>query len=238
MRDKLYYLKYNVESGAFQFELKYATSTKTNRLTEDMFYGIRKVLITEEQGNQFYDKINLLYLSKGKEINLNILEYEFSRQFYICKTCGKPTHMNDHAKRYTHYCYECYVLRMTEMYKESRAIVEERERVIKMQEYVKTIQGRCDCLGLKIIRSNIIIQLKKNSKTQTELAVALGVTDTSCHRILYSNKSIKVEYLYKISEFLLIPIDLLLKSPRGLAPLKKKNNIPIIMYRKSMKSIK
>ena len=230
MKPKLFYLKYSIETHEWLLDVKYST--------ENFCYGIRKHLITQYQAELFVERIDKLYIKKNKDVNLNILEFEFDNSFHICYTCGKATYHDDWYPRYKTHCYEHYLEVMTEMYKISRAKVIERERLENLKEYLKTEQGKADLIGLQVLRSNIIIQLRKHSKTQTELAVALGVTDTSCHRILYDNLSIKVEYLYKISEFLLIPIDLLLKSPRGLAPLKKKNNIPICVYRKPMRSIK
>ena len=230
MRPKLYYLKYSVDTHEWLLDVKFRT--------ENFYYGIRKHLITPDQADLFVERIDKLYIKKNKDINLNILEFEFEKSFHICYTCGKATYYTDWYSRYKTHCYEHYLEVMTEMYKISRAKVIERERLENLKEYLKTTQGLADKIGLKIIRSNIIIQLKKHSKTQTELSECLNVTSTSCHRILYDNKSIKIEYLYKISEYLMIPIELLLKAPRGMNPLKKKHNIPICMYHSKRKTIK
>lgn len=121
---------------------------------------------------------------------------------------------------------------------ENRRKVVEQERVMKMQAYVKTDQGKADIVGLKVIKDNVKVQLKKYHKTQKDLGEALGMTEESANKLLNKNTSMRIEHLYAIAEWLFVPIDLLLKAPRGSVPMRRKNNIPIVIYRKPMKMIK
>ena len=226
---KKYYLKWNIEEQEFLLDASYLASNLT--------YGIRQVLVTPEQAELFSEIIEDRYISRKKYIDMNLLEFEFDKQFHICK-CGIATHHSKWAKRYGKECYECYLLSMSARFSESRKKVVERDRIIRLQKYIKTEQGRADIIGLKAIKVNIQIQLKKHNKTQTELAGVLGIGIDAVSDMLNKNKSIRIEYLYKICEWLFVPMDLMLKVPRGTLPLKKKHNIPIAVYHKPIKIIR
>jgi Helix-turn-helix len=230
MAEKTYYLKWNVDEGSFLLDKRYKAS--------DFCYSIRKLLITEDQAAEFADRIQAMYIDKSKIVNMNVLEFEFDKFFHVCKVCKTPTSHVQWAKRQGDWCWDCYQENIRENWKESRKKTIELERVDKMKDYIKTDQGRCDVVGLDTIKVNIDIQLRKHGKTRKDLAQALGSTEKAIVGMMNKNQSIKIEYLYTIAEWLFVPIDLLLKMPRGAAPLKKKNGIPISVYRQPMKTIK
>lgn len=229
-KEKLYYLKWDIDNESFLLDVSYKNS--------DFVYGIRKHQITEFQANEFGDLMEKRYINKGKFLNLTILEYEFDKFFHICKDCGKVTSHTAWVKRQRNWCYDCYHGHLTEIYRESAKIVVERERIKRLQEYVKTNQGIADVIGAKVIKANVYVQMKIRNKTNKELAQVLGITEESASRLFHGRKSVKIEHLYKIAEWLFVPMDLLLKIPRGTLPLKKKHGIPIVIYRKPMKTIK
>lgn len=230
MKEKQYYLKWDIDNESFLLDVSYRNS--------DFVYGIRKVKITEIQANQFGERIERMYLDRGKFINLAILEYEFDKFFHICVDCGKATAHVTWVKRQKEWCYDCYHGHLSEIYKERAKIYIEKERIKRLQEYVKTNQGIADVIGAKAIKANVYVQMKIHNKTQKELAPVLGLTEESVSRLFNNRKSVKIEYLYKIAEWLIVPMDLLLKVPRGTVPLKRKNGIPILIYHKPMKTVK
>jgi len=230
MKEKLYYLKWDIDNESFLLDVSYRSS--------DFVYGIRKVHITEFQANEFGAWIEKRYINKGKFINITILEYEFDKFFHICEDCGKATSHTTWVKRQRNWCYDCYHGHLNEIYREKAKIYIENERIKRLQEYVKTNQGIADVIGAKVIKANVYVQLKKHNKTQKELAQVLGLTEESVSRLFNNRKSVKIEYLYKIAEWLFVPMDLLLAVPRGTVPLKRKNGIPILIYHKPMKTVK
>ena len=227
---KKYYLKWDIDQGSFLLDVSFRA--------EGFIYGIRQVLITPEQAEQFSELISRRYLDKNKYIDMNVLEFEFDRFFTKCTECGIVTSKVDRTTRQGNLCYDCYQLTIMDNWKQSRRATLERQRVQKLAIYAKTPQGLADIVGARVIKSNILIQLKKAGKTQGQLAEAIGMREDSLSTMLTYGKSVRIEELFKISEWLFVPIDLLLKQPRGLAPLKKKNNIPVIIYRKPMRTIK
>lgn len=228
--EKKYYLKWDVDNKSFLLDTSYRVS--------DFTYGIRQVLVTPEQAEQFSELISRKYLDRNKYIDMNVLEFEFDQFFLRCKDCGVATTKVDHVKRQGKLCYDCYQLAIRDNWKMARRETIERERVARMAEYIKTPQGRADILGAKAIKANIMIQLKLAGKSRGELAARLGRSDSSLSTMLNHGKSIRISDLFDICEWLFVPIDLLLKPPRGAAPLKKKNNIPVVIYKKPMKTVK
>lgn len=229
-KEPKYYLKWDVDKKSFALDVEYAFY--------ELAYSIRNVLITMEQAKQFASRIEHRYLDRGKYVDMNVLEFEFDRFFMVCKTCGTATSKINLTRRQGQQCYDCYQTTLIGRRKEAFKAYWERQRVIKLQAYAKTDQGMADAVGLDAIRANIKIQLAKHGKTQTEMAKMLGVYVGSASTMLNTRKGIKIEYVYKIAEWLFIPVDLLLKMPRGARPLKRKNKIPINIYRKPMKIIR
>ena len=213
---KRYYIKYDLENESFLLDVSFPK--------DELIYGIRKVLVTPRQAELYVDRIEQLYLSKNKPVNLNILAYEFDVEFKVCD-CGTVTELENDAKRYGSLCRECYAIRVRERWKERFNKRVADEHAIKVKEYLKTDQGKADLIGARNIATNINIQLLKRSKTKKDLALYLGVTQANLSKILYENKSMKLETLYKVCEFLHTPIDLLLKKPRGFKALKKKSEL-------------
>ena len=230
MAEKTYYLKWNVEEESFLLDKRYKAS--------DFCYSIRKVLITEDQAAEFAERIQVKYIDKEKTLNMNVLEFEFDKFFHICKDCDAVTSHVHWVVRQKEWCMDCYQTHLRDAWKESFRANNEIKRVEQMKSYVKTDQGKCDVVGLKVIKSNIELQMLKQGKTQIDLSKTLGITEKAVSCMLNKNKSIKIEYLYAIAEWLFVPIDLLLKMPRGAAPLKKKHGIPIAVYRNRMKTVK
>ena len=207
MKTKLYYLKWDIDTKSFLLDVSFRES--------DFVYGIKKELVTQDQANEFADLMEKRYTAKGKELNLTFLEYEFGKFFHVCVDCGTATTHTEWVVRQRNWCYECYHGHLSEMYSIRSKEVMERERIKRMKEYIKTKQGKADILGAKGIKANIIVQLKIHSKTQKDLAERLKMTEGNVSELLNRRKSIKIEYLYAIAEWLLVPIDLLIIAIRG-----------------------
>lgn len=229
-KEHKYYLKWDVDKRSFTLDVEYSHF--------EFAYSIRRVLITLEQAKQFANRIEYKYLDRDKHVDMNVLEFEFDRFFVLCKTCGVATSKVDLTKRQGKLCYDCYQIALVGRRKEAFKAYWERQRIIRLQTYAKTDQGIADAVGLDAIRANIKIQLAKHGKTQTDMAKMLGLYVGSVSTMLNTRKGIKIEYVYKVAEWLFVPVDLLLKMPRGVRPLKRKNKIPINIYRKPMKIIR
>ena len=66
------------------------------------------------------------------------------------------------------------------------------------------------------IASNIQAELKKENKTQTDLAEGIGVFGQTMNQIMSGARAINVVELHKISEYLHVPMDSLTKMPAKL----------------------
>lgn len=228
-KDNLYYLKWDLENESFLLDVDFRVS--------DFAYSIKRQLITQDQAVKYGEKIEYKYLNRNRYIDLNVLEFEFERFFVVCKKCGVATAKPDWLRRQGDLCFVCYQAGLTDKRKQAWAKYWERKRIEKLQIYAKTDQGIADSIGVNAIRANIKIQLAKAGKTQTDLANMLKMKPSNVSLMLSTNKTMKIEYIYKISEWLFVPVDLLMKRPRGMDRLKRKNKIPINIYRKSMKRI-
>lgn len=62
------------------------------------------------------------------------------------------------------------------------------------------------------ISENILFYLNKQSRTQAELANAMGISKQVANKIVKGHKAVKVEELIKISEFLNISLEDLAKK--------------------------
>lgn len=225
-----YYLKWDIENKSFLLDTEYVRN--------GLAYSVKRTLITQEQAGQFAERIEDRYLNRKKYIDMNVLEFEFERFFKICKKCGTATSKIVWARRQKDLCFSCYQDALVERRKEGFRRYIERRRVIRLQNYAKTDQGIADAVGVPAIKANIKIQLKKHGKTQSDLCKVLGTYDGTVSKMLNGNKSIKIEYIYKIAEWLFVPIDQLLKMPRGSRPLRRKNKIPINIYRNKMRYVR
>jgi hypothetical protein len=228
-KDNLYYLKWDLENKSFLLD--------TQSTLNGFDYCIKKQLITQEQAVKFGEKIEYKYLNRNRYIDMNVLEFEFERFFIICKKCKTATAKPDWARRQGDLCYDCYRAGLSDKYKALWKKYWERRRLERLQIYAKTDQGIADSVGASAIRANIKIQLIKAGKTQNDLAAMLGTRPGNVSKMFLNNKTLKIEIIYKVAEWLFIPIDLLLKRPRGANKVKRKNKIPINIYRGNIRRI-
>lgn len=64
-----------------------------------------------------------------------------------------------------------------------------------------------------LIANNIQAELKKKNKKQTDLAEGIGVSGQTMNQIMSGARAINVSELCKISEYLHVPMDSLMKMP-------------------------
>lgn len=64
-----------------------------------------------------------------------------------------------------------------------------------------------------IIVSNIQVELNKENKKQTDLAEGIGVSRQTMSQIMSGARAINAAELHKISEYLHVPMDSLMKMP-------------------------
>ena len=63
------------------------------------------------------------------------------------------------------------------------------------------------------IANNIQAELKKENKKQTDLAEGIGASGQTMSEIMNGARAINADELHKISEFLHVPLDSLMKMP-------------------------
>ena len=68
-----------------------------------------------------------------------------------------------------------------------------------------------------IIANNIQAELKKENKKQVDLAEGIGVSRQTMSKIMSGARTISTIELHKISKYLHVPIDSLMKMPEELA---------------------
>lgn len=228
-KESKYFLKWDVENKSFLLDPDYAKN--------GLAYSIARTQITPAQAAQFAERVEERYFNRNKYVDMNVLEFEFKRFFKVCK-CGAATSRVDWVIRQKDLCFSCYQAQIPIRRAAATRAYAERMRIKRLQQYAKTDQGIADAVGVPAIKANIKIQLAKHGKTQAELGKHLGLYDGTISKILNGNKSIRIEYIYKIAEWLFVPIDLLLKMPRGSRPLRKKYKIPINIYRGKMRYVR
>lgn len=64
-----------------------------------------------------------------------------------------------------------------------------------------------------VIVTNIQTELEKGNKKQTDLAEVIGVSGQAMSEIMNGTRAINAVELYKISEYLHVPMDTLIKMP-------------------------
>lgn len=64
-----------------------------------------------------------------------------------------------------------------------------------------------------IIANNLQAELKKENKKQTDLAEGIGVSGQTMSELMSGARAINVSELHKISEYLHVPMDSLMKIP-------------------------
>ena len=65
-----------------------------------------------------------------------------------------------------------------------------------------------------IIANNIIAELKKSNKKQIELSEGIGTTKQIVSKMLNGSRMISAVELYKIADYLCVPIESLVKIPK------------------------
>lgn len=225
-----YYLKFNVETRKFALDKMYKT--------ENNFYSIKKVLINESQADEFVSVMTKRYFERESKrnnvIGLTLLEAEFSKFFHVCEECGFVYSHSEYRKYFGKLCKKCNAAHRGEKTAERNRKKARQRKVEKIIEHMDTPQGKIDFVGAKIVYENIRKEMIKQGKDRAELADVIGVTQSRAYEMFYSNKTIQLERLYKISEWLFVPIENLVKPPRGYKP-PKKYGVPEHMYRNSIK---
>lgn len=79
-----------------------------------------------------------------------------------------------------------------------------------------------------IIANNIRAEMKKENKKQTDLAEGIGVSRQTMSELMSGARAINVSELHKISEYLYVPMDSLMRMP---AKPMDTNAIHALMYR-------
>ena len=64
-----------------------------------------------------------------------------------------------------------------------------------------------------VIVTNIQTELEKGNKKQTDLAEVIGVSGQAMSEIMNGTRAINAVELYKVSEYLHVPMDTLIKMP-------------------------
>jgi transcriptional regulator with XRE-family HTH domain len=214
---KLFYVKWHVEDGILILDqLKKKTSSKEILVVPNR--------ITKAQGKRLKERITDRYLYKKRNPFVNEIEHEFHSIFHTCKQCGYVTDREKVNKAWGDLCNICFRKLQQEKLKEYQANKDYRKKVRKLKKYLQTTQGKIDAVPLDVIESNVRMEVVRQGKTMRELAKHLNISDSKMS-LLFSGKKLDSDDLEAICEYLMTPMELFLRLPRGVY-IKRQDGIP------------
>ena len=214
---KFYYLKYNVEIGEIVLDI----SKKKVSSKELLVLPNR---ITQKQGLKLRERITDRFLYKDRKAFISEVEYEFKRLFSICTECGFVTDKDKVNKAWKGLCRSCFKEYQQEKVKDYQSNKDYLKKVRKLKEYLKTEQGQIDAVPGSVIESNVRMAVVRTNKTMREVAKHLNISDKQMS-ILFNNKRIDADILRAICEYLMTPLERMLRPPRGVR-IKRKDGVP------------
>lgn len=216
-KKKLFYLKYDVEAGEIILDQSKKKVSKTELL-------VLPNKITETQGKKLKERINNRALYKHRKPFLNELEHEFFCLFSVCSRCGYVTDKDKVNKAWDGLCKECFKDYQAEKQREYWATKDYRKRVRKYKRYLNTKQGVIDSVPISVIESNVRMEVIRQGKTMRELAQHLNISDKRMTE-LFNAKRIDADILDSICEYLITPLERMIRLPRGVR-IKKQDGVP------------
>jgi len=216
-KDALFYIKWNVEDGEIILDqIRKSVSSKEILVVP---YKITKI-----QAVRLKDRITDRFLYKNRKPFVSEIEYEFNKLFHVCKNCGHVTDKDDVNKAWGNLCKKCFKEYQREKLKEYQANKDYRKKVRRFKEYLKTPQGKVDAVPISVIESNVRMEVIRQGKTMRELAGHLNISETKMS-LLFSAKKLSADDLRAICEYLMTPMERMLRLPRGVS-VKRQDGVP------------
>ena len=219
---KLYHLLYYKDTNTFKL------SDKNVRTTSDKLRVTNKK-ITEKQADVFV--LHFRKTSKKKQITDELIQNIYKEFYYECNVCGKVYRSNLYRKMYKNKCRECYADKVSRVgYNRYHRIRHEKLKAARMKEYMETTHGKVNKAGLKQIRENIKYVAAMNGYTYQDISNYIGI-EHSVFVDMMRDRWIDLDTVYKICEFLQVPIKRLTrKTMFGAEKEKTKNGIPLRIW--------
>lgn len=205
-KKKTYHILYDSYCG----EIILATSKKKESMAEILVVPYK---ITERQGKSLKNAINASREKYERTLFSNEVEDIFNRLFHVCKACSFVTDRPVN-KAWGDRCEKCFRKYQEEERKRFRELADHRKQVRRYRLHLNTLQGQIDAVPIQVIESNVKLLMRRQGKAYGDLADYLGASNKYLSE-LFKNRTIKKEYLLKISEFLFVPVKKLLVIPRG-----------------------
>lgn len=214
---KFYWLKYDVDAGEIILD-----QSKKKVSSSELLVLQNK--ITEAQGGRLKKRLREREQFKKRKLFLNEVEYEFRRLFSICKRCGYVTDKAKINKAWHGLCKKCFKDYQEEKKREYWATKDYRKKINRYKEYLKTEQGLIDSVPISVIESNVKMEVVRQGKTMREVARHLNLSDKQMTE-LFKAKRIDAEILEAICEYLMTPIERMIRRHRGVR-IPKKDGVP------------
>lgn len=214
---KLFYLKYDIGAGEIILDQSKAKMSHNEIL-------VLPNRITERQGARLKERLTGRFLYKDRKPFVSEVEYEFGKIFSVCKSCGFVTDRDKTNKAWGGLCKKCFRKHQEEKKREYQANKDYRKKVRRLREYLKTEQGKIDAVPLSVIESNVRMEVIRQGKTMRELARHLNISETKMS-LLFSAKKLSVDDLRAICEYLMTPMERMLRLPRGVS-VKRQDGVP------------
>lgn len=214
---KLYFLKYDIEAGEIILD-------KSRRRASIRELLIVPYKVSTRQGERLSERIGVDRLKRGRILFSHEVEYIFNRMFNVCKECGFVTDKVKSRKQWNGLCRSCFREYQEAQKIEFRDKRDYRRQIRKYKLHLNTLQGQIDSVPLELIEANVRLELKKQGKTVKSLSDGIKLRQSKINE-MFKGKTIKKEYLLEISEYLFVPVEKLLRIPRG-ASIPYKDGVP------------
>ena len=214
---RLFYIKWDVEEGVLILDQQKKKVSQKELL-------VVPYKVTKKQAERLKERITDRFLYKKRNPFLNEIEHEFFRIFHVCKECGYVTDKEKVNKSWGKLCEFCFRKYQAEKLKEYQANKDYRKKIRRLKEYLKTDQGKIDAVPLSVIESNVRMEIIRQGKTMRELARHLNISETKMS-LLFSAKKLSVDDLLAICEYLMTPMERMLRLPRGVS-VKRQDGVP------------
>lgn len=214
---KIFYIKWDVEEGVLILDQQKKKVSQKELL-------VVPYKVTKKQAERLKDRITDRFLYKKRNPFLSEIEHEFFKIFHVCNQCGRVTDKVDVNKAWGKLCKPCFRKYQAEKLKEYQANKDYRKKIRRLKEYLKTEQGKIDAVPLSVIESNVRMEVIRQGKTMREIARHLNISETKMS-LLFSAKKLSVDDLRAICEYLMTPMERMLRLPRGVS-VKRQDGVP------------
>lgn len=214
---KLFYVKIDVSNGTLILD-----QSKTKQDYNELL--VVPYRITKTQAKKLKEAITDRFLYADREPFLNEIEFEFYRIFRVCRKCGFVNNKEDVNKAWSGLCEGCFRKLQIEKRRKNQADKDERRKMRRYKEHLKTPQGRIDAIPISIIESNVRFEMIRKNISSTDMANALNISKPTFSK-LFKGNTINYKVLQSVCEVLIVPPEKILRLHRGVR-VPKKDGVP------------